>query len=535
MYERKEKLKEEGLFITEFNDDFFENYLKEGKENEKIVQEIENLSKEYKRDGKKVKDTTWHFIIKAALRKINEYRPDIKLDLNKIELDFPLKYIASKFYSEPLFLEYDVAQEILYNLYRCAREDGQDYLIYDLEGMEEETEKDCEIVWEEYGDLFFSGRKMDKKEPDLDLLPGIKRLEAPKSKVSFSGCLDGSSLLLEADFSALNFLYLGNEKFQQYLRHKEKSNGYFDNLLKYIEILDKKCDIPLNYVWEKMTNFNVANIISKFVAQFISKRKLNINEGIEFIESISEGTDTLLNQITNMPNVLTRLIFLNKIFSTISMAYKYSTLHDISHHQLCLLRDALKNINDYYGFIQGAVIELSVATYWKMNQNQGKKLDIEKWIQEIENEYSLDSFKELLVSSSLEDQFARMEYNTHYVPVSISDVKQCIGKNIYSENINELAKKMQEEGWITEECRIQECENKNQHNEIVYYTAQMYNKDKLDDRFNRLKEKSDNKLIEAVLRPYLLSGYKNVIFENTDIQDEKGYIKIMNLLFYYFK
>ena len=48
MYERKKRLKEEGLFITEFNNNFFEDFLKNNNEIEELIQDIENLSKKYK-------------------------------------------------------------------------------------------------------------------------------------------------------------------------------------------------------------------------------------------------------------------------------------------------------------------------------------------------------------------------------------------------------------------------------------------------------------------------------------------------------
>lgn len=412
MYERKEKLKEEGLFITEFNDNFFENCLKGGKEIEEIVQEIENLSKEYKREyeegckksGKEVKDVTWQFILKAALTKFKELQPEIKFDLSDFPLDTAWKYMISEFYSNPLFLEFDIAQKIEYNLYRCAKEEHD---IYNLEGKEEGTEKDYEIVWDEYEKLFLPGKKIENIDPTIDLLLGLQKLQVPKSRVCFSGCVDGENLLLESDFASLNFLYLGNEKFQKYLRHEEKSNKYLDELLKNIEILNENNEVPLHYIWEKMTNFNTANIISKFVIEFISKTNFTKKDGIKFIESISEGTDTLLNQISNMPNVLTRLIFLKKVFLTISKVYRNSTLSDISGGILCKLRDALKSINNRYEFIQGAVLELSVITYWKWNREQGKKLNIEKWIEGIEKEYSLDAFRKVLVAFSLEGQFLK--------------------------------------------------------------------------------------------------------------------------------
>ena len=61
-----------------------------------------------------------------------------------------------------------------------------------------------------------------------------------------------------------------------------------------------------------MTNFNAANIISKFVVDFTLNGKFTIEAGYEFIESISVGSNTLLSQIEQMPNILTRLIFLKR-------------------------------------------------------------------------------------------------------------------------------------------------------------------------------------------------------------------------------
>lgn len=561
MYERKEKLKEEGLFITEFNDNFFENCLKGGKEIEEIVQEIENLSKEYKREyeegckksGKEVKDVTWQFILKAALTKFKELQPEIKFDLSDFPLDTAWKYMISEFYSNPLFLEFDIAQKIEYNLYRCAKEEHD---IYNLGGKEEGTEKDYEIVWDEYEKLFLPGKKIENIDPTIDLLLGLQKLQVPKSRVCFSGCVDGENLLLESDFASLNFLYLGNEKFQKYLRHEEKSNKYLDELLKNIEILNENNEVPLHYIWEKMTNFNTANIISKFVIEFISKTNFTKKDGIKFIESISEGTDTLLNQISNMPNVLTRLIFLKKVFLTISKVYRNSTLSDISGGILCKLRDALKSINNRYEFIHGAVLELSVITYWKWNRDQGKKLNIEKWIEGIEKEYSLDAFRKVLVAFSLEGQFLKactihigpfhdkfekysVEYdNIHYEPVSIPDIIQCLGDKVYFENVNVLAKEIQKKGWLTTESyynvEAEESKHKYPYNEICF--TETHNEGKEKKKYDKLIAINTNEHIENILKPHLLSAYKNILFENINIEETENKDKeIMNFLLYHIK
>lgn len=558
MHGRKEKLKEEGLFITEFKNEFFEDFLREEKE---IVQEIEDLSKEYKKEyeekcekeGKETEDVIWCFIIKAALRKISEHLPKVKIDLMDGIQNIYLRNIVLKFYFEPLFFDFDVAQKIAYNLYRCTREEHD---IYNLGGKEEGTEEDCEIVWEEYGKLFLSGRKIENKDPTIDLLSGLQKLQVPKSRVCFSGCVDGEELLLESDFASLNFLYLGNEKFQKYLRHEEKSNKYLDDLLKNIEILNEIKDVPLHYIWEKMTNYNTANIISKFVIEFISKTNYTKEDGIEFIESISQGTDTLLNQITDMPNVLTRLIFLKKVFLTISKVYRNSTLSDISGGVLCELRDALKSINNRYKFMQGAVLELSVVAYWKWNREQGKKLNIVKWIEGIEKEYSLDAFRKVLVAYSLEDEFLKVgtihigpyrgilkkyseEYDMiHYEPVGIIDIIQCLGDKVYIENANDLAKEIQKKGWLTTESyynvEVEESEHKYQYNEICF--TETYNEVKEKKKYVKLKAINTNEHIENILKPHLLSAYKNIIFENINIEDIQNKGKeIINLLLYHIK
>lgn len=561
MYERKEKLKEEGLFITEFNDVFFESCLKEGKEIEKIVQEIEDLSKEYKKEyeekcekeGKEAEDVIWCFIIKAAIKKISEHLPKVKIDLMDWIQNIYLRDIMLKFYFEPLFFEFDVAQKLAYNLYRCAKEEHD---IYNLGGKEEGTEKDYEIVWEEYGKLFLSGRKIENIDPIIDLLPGLQKLQVPKSRVRFSGCVDGEKLFLESDFASLNFLYLGNEKFQKYLRHEEKSNKYLDNLLNNIEILNENDEIPLHYIWEKMTNFNTANIISKFVIEFISKTNYTKEDGIEFIESISQGTDTLLNQITDMPNVLTRLIFLKKVFSTISKVYRKSTLSDISGGVLCELRDVLKSINNRYKFMQEVVLKFSVVTYWKWNREQGKKLNIVKWINGIEKEYSLDTFRKVLVAFNLEDQFLKVgtihvgpfrgkfekysvEYDTiHYEPVSIPDIIQCLGDKVYFENANDLAAKIKEKGWLTTESfynvEAEESKHKYAYNEICF--TETYNEDKEKKKYDKLTAINTNEHIENILKPHLLSAFENIIFENINIEETQNKDKeIINLLLYHIK
>lgn len=561
--DRKKKLEEEGLFITEFNEEFFEQNFKANKDIENVIEEIVDLSKKSKKkyeeackkEGKKADDIIWRFIIKESTKKIKEYMPETKFDLEDSLLAPQLKDIVSEFYSEQLFLEFDVAQKIEYNLHRCTKAEHDKY---NLEGTEKGTEDDYKIVWDKYGALFSSGRKMEDKDPVIDLLPGIKRLKPPKSKVCFSGCLEGENLFLESDFAPLNFLYVANEKFQKFLRHEKESQKYFDYLLGYIKILNKKKKIPLHYIWEKMTNFNVANIISKFVTEFTINGKFTEEAGCEFIKNISIGTNTLLSQIEQMPNILTRLILLKKVFFAISVLYKHSTLWEISRDQLCILRDVLKNINQEYGCIQGTVIELSVVTYWKMSKEQGKKLDIEKWIEGIKKEYSLDDFRKLLVYSSLEEKFIEegnmyinaehriiknklknfsLEFDAiHYEPVSRSDIEQFFGDNIYSNNIDDnLVEDIQKMGWFTiESCyNIEEDKSKYQHNEI--YCTDTYNEDKEKEIYNKLKKENDSKHIEKFLNPYLLSIYKNVIFENTVMEKKNRYKNMFNLLLYHMK
>ena len=47
--DRKKKLEEEGLFITEFNEEFFEQNFKANKDIENVIEEIVDLSKKSKK------------------------------------------------------------------------------------------------------------------------------------------------------------------------------------------------------------------------------------------------------------------------------------------------------------------------------------------------------------------------------------------------------------------------------------------------------------------------------------------------------
>lgn len=121
MMTNKEQLEKEGLLITEFSDDWFER-----ETNDFEVDEIEKDIKNATINSKGI----WHDIFQKVIP-INTFLG--KLIGNESELT----RIANLYFSETEFLEFEVAQMIIYNLKRL--DDYEEYDLYseDLDNIEE--------------------------------------------------------------------------------------------------------------------------------------------------------------------------------------------------------------------------------------------------------------------------------------------------------------------------------------------------------------------------------------------------------------
>lgn len=201
MMTNKEQLEKEGLLITEFSDDWFER-----ETNDFEVDEIEKDIKNATINSKGI----WHDIFQKVIP-INTFLG--KLIGNESELT----RIANLYFSETEFLEFEVAQMIIYNLKRL-----DDYEEYDL------YSEDLDNI-EELADYINTGRseykvanaknhnaKNHNAEKDIaeDLMPDIKRLEekykSKDSKIFFLTNQEDNLIKLEPYFREIHFLMLTN-------------------------------------------------------------------------------------------------------------------------------------------------------------------------------------------------------------------------------------------------------------------------------------------------------------------------------------
>lgn len=568
---KREILKEEKLFIKEFTNEFFEKYMKSESGLQEIVQQCAD---EVLKLQKKGKENIWHCILEVAVAKsfkegLESY---FRFD-EESEGDPGLKKIISDFYKEPLFLELDVAQEIIYNLYRLEEDDE-----YNIE-----NDRDLKIWEEEYRVLLEFGREMSKKDFSTDLIPGIcsNRLEEKydevvhSSNVIFPKMINGNKITLESNFSELNLLYIGNETFQDYLCHSKKHKNYFKKLMEYVKILNEGENETLQYVWEKLTNFNSINIIAKFLTEVFERGSILYSENM--LKNIVSEYKKVFQMMINMPNVLTRLLIFKQIFcyilevtqglgATGKQFYKSisSYIHEVPKgcwDYLAEVNELLPKLNIVYKCKKEEILRLLVLIRWKIGREKGK-LDINEWIEELKMEYRIKNFERLFLFMNLDDGWynkrlidtveirnlekgkrASYKMQDQKIDNSIFEFYKYIRKlnlleRIMDFNHNEckigLSKKLQEEGWfhITSKafeeflCRGLDntCELIGKHR-VCTATCQKSENDKKE-----FEETTEN--IEKILNSCLLSEYNHVIFENTFIE-KKTYIEVFNLLLYY--
>lgn len=576
--EKKELWEEEGLFISDFTDDFFKRHLESEQGLEGFIQECaEKALFQQKERGEGI----WNSILKVAVEEVcrsglrncfgfeKEFRE--YSDLERVLIDF---------YEEPFFLELDVAQKIIYNLYRL---DGVDkYDIGDAMDMEE---------WQErYGDLLGLGRKMEEKDMTVDLLPGLDRIRKKykktehKPKVWMQEKTEDGKIMLEANFGELNALYIGNEKFREYLywkgrirnefpqvalSGKENIRGFFQMLIENIKILNEKVSVPQQYIWEKMTDFNALNMVAKFLTKIVEKNRICERNVRGFVKNEVEENYFLFRQITEMPNVLTRLLLLKMVFRY--MADRPEELVGCYKE----FNIFLNNVNSKYGLIQDTVLEVAVLMRWYMEREN--KVNRVQWREELEKEYPNSLFEKCLLFLSIgrdpckvrevempakikvlirqkeectdweelaqQDEYKNLlqEWERNAWNVEASDVRKyellkSLGDNRYFDCGDATMEKLKEEGWIVvgsesylEFKKRQEklaCE-KTPFGNVCTITYSEYKK-KCNETYSETTEN-----IRDSLKPCLLSEYKEVIFENTYTDWDRVYKKIFNYIVYY--
>lgn len=552
---KKELFEKEKLFISEFTDDFFESKLKKEEGLEEWIQECANevLELQGKEEG-----FIWHSILEIVVRKVCQKEMMSYFEKDSEECS-ELEKIIVGFYGESFFLKLDIAQKITYNLYRIGEND-----VYDMENNE-----DVQLWEEEYRVFLDIGRNMSDKDLAVELMPELTsdRLEEKYnktvcgSKVFFPKWLNGSKVKLEREFAELHVMYIGNEKFQNYLCHSGKRKENFDNLVKYIRILDEKGNGALHYIWEKLTNFNAINLIAKFLIQAAERNGVIKDEDKQsFAENVSKEYYYLFRQIIEMPNVLTRLLLLKQIFDyVLKVSGKGFWLH------LKRINLLLTDINSYYNCIQEIVLEIAVYVRWVIGRK--KRLCMDEWIHELEKEYSTEMFEELLLSLNIDDGWYNnletdsigkgqaepqerdscllLELERHGEKPDVlckyfrkRKLLKSIGENKYVGGKASLSEKLQREGWFhissntLSEFLEKECEGACK---ITPYGAictmcQSVEEYNVEREFEETVEN-----LETIIGPCLLSEYKGVIFENILMNKQPIYEKIFEDLLYHIK
>lgn len=552
----KNSCTKEGLFITELTDEFFEKCMSENKELESFIMK---LSDKVKMLLKQENSGIWHCIFEILIKELfpKGFKGWHECNSDNVCLSEPervLRKLILEFYDDPFIITYDIAQTITYNLYRLGKKETYN--------MDDEEDIEYLINDENINELLYIGRKKYGRDKNIadDLIEDLEKLWKNSTEqeppVYFPMKIDGKRITLELDFLPLNVLFIGNEQFRNYICDQGKSRKYFEMLMEQIQILNDKDTAPLQYVWEKSTNFNTVNAMAKFLITLINEEKKKHKISNNEIEAIVKRVISceLFYAIRFMPNVLTKLLVIKTVFNyigeyLISLNFNprrsKGELENLDY-LIAISSDEfvwfLSGLNNRYKRLQEHLLPLATILRWHID-----KKSKEKWISELEKEYSMDLFETLYLSLNLNDDLQIrtpwkehkqeeidlnnkeyrclvMEYGhptTDYQKISnyIKFKKKCELLNKfkdkkYSGNSEELAEELYEEEWGTiDGCleKIKEGEN--------------------DERFIQWDDLSEN--INRNIKYCLLSDYKNIIFENTEIEDDELFKTIMNCLLSY--
>lgn len=582
----REELRKEGLFITEDNDEFFEKYIKsdDSGESENYIQRMTDKVLELQKEKK---GNLWHCIFGVVMEPMKQSKT---VDSDKADDEYSdLAEILQDLYRDPFFMALDVAQSIIYNLYRLG--DRNEYYM-----KKEEDRK----LWEKRGldqlidmgnrkygetrilDLYFAEDCMRvKKKYDTSPLQEKQIVYLPR-------IVQRGKITLESNFMELNIAYVANNKFQDYLYNYKYDSDCYETLMGLIRLLNDKVSIPIQYIWEKMTNFNVINIETKFLTDIMRKKQMKEKDVKPYMEYIVKQHRPLFKIINSMTNVLTRLLILKAAFRY--MTLNYSGIEDDLDGWLYKLADELYKLNESYSKKQRAILETAVSVRWYLD----KKIDIGKWIKELEKEYPIKIFESLYLSMGINDNLAKLKDDQPIGDEDIGALQQeknrflflafkryedyvrsmqqlrllnILEKGKYTDTCKKLANILRQKGWISV-AAMEEAINKSEDIHFrpriggsvctnIYEERSDLKKDDFEKLVNRkiilrrgeeivgeynientcktyadtYEEKEEN--IKQVIRPWLLSRYNKVVFENDVSADAYGrYEKVFNALLY---
>lgn len=571
-----EACEKEGLCLTEFNDAVFQNKTKETPELEYIADEI---IEKIKRKSYYNKQNSWHCILEGILEVVvpNGIREALEHSKDRfIEAKYAELYrLIIGFYSNSLLLQIDVAQELQYNLLRLGKTEVVNWETENKEVIRE-YEKWISIGRKKYGGNVekTTGKEdeiIDENTKDIysELFDDLSRLQKKyegkaKPQVHFhSNSIEKEKIFIEEDWRELNLTFIGNEEFQDYLYHVGYQGKYYKTLTALIMQLNE-LDLPMQYMWEKMTNFNVICILGKFfwnisgsgLDKEITKKKQKM-----FLEQMIESEKYLFREIRNMPNYLTRLLLLKQVFAYIEKClFKEDLLEQV--------KNFFMKFNGPYRQIRGIVLTLAPLIKWKIEEKE--TLNRIKWMDSLKAEYPDSLFEELYLSSDcravekinippssgekwnvrdtmilneLQSKVLLMERDHLYENggwlLEYKRKKKYLDlvsqKNYrYANNSRDFSEMLIRNEYIPFEELLSEDEEL-QEGFIETPFGKLFVEYEIDDLKKGEKKTDKNKMeekIEKIIKYNLLSEYNNVIYENTEKIKYEEYIN--NILYHFY-
>lgn len=570
LYMRREELVKEGLFITEFSNEFFKTELEKYPNLKKDIQEKSDYIVKLQKNSN---EGIWHCIFQELIKKIAPHGIIEFPEKNRMHIRYPdIEELVKKFYEERLFFTMDTAQKIIYNLNRLGNRS-----VYDMEDSEEIDS------WEEDGltELLDIGRKQygTQKDITVDLIPDLERLESKYQNCNYAEDLsvhlpkkiNDKKIELETDFLKLNVLYLGNEKLRDYLYHFKVDLDCLEMLEKQIKKLEESYNetgVSLQYIWEKMTSFNTINLFAKFFLRLIEQVGGLEKQKSEILQCIVKRNFYLFRQINKMPNVLTKLLLIKFIFNYIENKMRKIPNEERYQFVLDALEDmnvCLINMNKQYEMMQEGLVSLATMIRWNI---QKKVTFTSEWIKELETEFPVSLFEKWMISLNIEDLLVNPKVINENIEkelrdescVCISkeysinqesnsniklkwkkdlkkDLLEIIGEYKYINEASRLAEELKKDGWVSHISIIKNMDAEVTEEDYMLTPLGMIcvaTSDLFSQKSNSKKEACIDEELPEIIKNWLLSENKHVIFENTYSHDEKTYRKIFNLLLYHF-
>lgn len=591
---KKDELRKEGLFITDFSNSFFEELTHNNEDLESYIQKIADKVNYLIEQGE---CKIWNCIFSELIKDLYPSRIKSVLGLVEAEQRYPEFYtLLSDFYTDPVFLTWDIAQKIMYNLNRLS----------DLGEYNLDEELDLEVLESCGADALISiGRqkyskisggekttrvdanknkkyvkKSSEKDLRTELIPDLERLDKRyteyRQKMIFPVYLPqnvkDSKIVLENDLISLNLLYSCNERFQRFLYHMDFDSNCYSMLKYQIEALNMYSDLPIHYIWEKMTSYNTICIMAKLIMELTIKEGLRTKkEKSTFIEYIiKDSLRYLFRQIRCMPNVLTRLLFLKIVFN-----YIMNKPREVVYDYLGETTKFLAFVNAPYQKLQESLLAMAVMVRWHI----GKKHNRINWLSELEKEYNIETFKIWILSlnitadltnqsmffdeaksdslTKVENWILYREYRAenkieNLIKIEnlnkIENLIKFVRKSRLLEKVKEkkyilyskeLANDLQKDGWISIDSIIERASEQDEYcyEEALWgkIFAETYSDEELKEGTIVIWDDCiDN--IEKAIKPWLLSEYDKVIFENIIIDEDRILeIILKSLLYHFFK